>query len=99
MNIQKQKSSDGKQIVLVLPEKFDYELHKVFKDAYEDVNEEVMVLDMGNTKFMDSSALGMLLQLKEYSEKYNKEIIIKKVSDSVLNILQIAHFDKLFKLA
>jgi anti-anti-sigma factor len=99
MRIQKIRSKDGEEITLLLPEKFDFQLHKEFKDAYEQSNASAMVLDMNKTLFMDSSALGMLLQLKEHSEKNNKKIKIRNASKNVLQIMEIAHFDKLFKVA
>lgn len=99
MKIHKIRSKGDEEITLMLPEKFDFQLHKEFKDAYEESNAREMVLDMNKTLFMDSSALGMLLQLKEYSEKNNKEIKIKNASKNVLQIMEIAHFDKLFKVA
>ena len=96
MRLLKQKSSDGKEITISLPEKFDFQLHKEFRDAYEKIDAKSFVLDMSKTQFMDSSALGMLLQLKEYSDKNNGKVSIKNASRNVMQIIQIAHFDKLF---
>jgi HptB-dependent secretion and biofilm anti anti-sigma factor len=99
MRLQKNKSSDGTEVTISLPEKFDFQLHKEFRAAYEESNVKSLVLDMNKTQYMDSSALGMLLQLKEYTDKHNSEIKIKNASKNVMQIMQIAHFDKLFKVA
>jgi anti-anti-sigma factor len=99
MRLLKQKSSDGKEITISLPEKFDFQLHREFREAYERNDAKSLVLDMNKTQFMDSSALGMLLQLKEYTDKKNGKISIKNASKNVLQIMQIAHFDKLFTVS
>ena len=99
MRILKARSSNNKELVLSLPEKFDFHLHGEFKQAYEEANVKELILDMNKTQFMDSSALGMLLQLKEYSEKTNSNVSIRNASKNVMQIMEIAHFDKLFKVA
>ncbi len=96
MRLLKNKSSDGNEITISLPEKFDFQLHKEFRQAYEEASAKSLVLDMNKTQYMDSSALGMLLQLKEYTDKNNGKISIKNASKNVMQIIQIAHFDKLF---
>ena len=99
MRLAKRKSNDGKEVIISLPEKFDFQLHKEFKEAYEASGVKTLTLDMNKTRFMDSSALGMLLQLKEYGEKHNTNINISNANNNVMKILSIAHFDKLFKVA
>jgi HptB-dependent secretion and biofilm anti anti-sigma factor len=99
MRLLKNKSSDGNEVTISLPEKFDFQLHKEFRQAYEEEGVKSLVLDMNKTQYMDSSALGMLLQLKEYTDKNNSKISIKNASENVMQIMQIAHFDKLFKVA
>jgi len=96
MRLVKVKSSDGKELTVSLPEKFDFQLHKEFREAYEEEGISSLVLDMNKTQYMDSSALGMLLQLKDYGDKNNNKISIKNASSNVMQIMQIAHFDKLF---
>ena len=99
MKIQKIRSQDETEVTFSLPEKFDFQLHREFKEAYEGTEAKILVLDMNKTQFIDSSALGMLLQLKEHSEKNNKKISIRNASKNVLQIMKIAHFDKIFKVA
>ena len=99
MKLLKNKSKDGNEITISLPQKFDFQLHKEFRRAYEETGIKSLILDMKNTQYMDSSALGMLLQLKEYTDKNNSQICIKNVSNNILQIMQIAHFDKLFTIA
>lgn len=99
MRLLKSESRDGNEVTISLPEKFDFQLHKEFRQAYEESSVKSLVLDMNKTQYMDSSALGMLLQLKEYTDKNNSKISIKNASNNILQIMQIAHFDKLFEVA
>jgi len=90
MSIVTKKTGDGQELTISLPEKFDFQLHVEFREAYE--KEEKMkslVLDMSKTSYMDSSALGMILQLKDHAEKDNGKVSIKN---------SIANFDKIFSV-
>jgi HptB-dependent secretion and biofilm anti anti-sigma factor len=100
MSIYKKKSDDGSEITIHLPEKFDFQMHSEFRSVYEEErNVKSMVLDMDKTQYMDSSALGMMLQLKEYADSNNGKVSIKNVHNNILHIIKIAHFDKLFTIA
>lgn len=55
-------------------------------------------MDLRNTDYMDSSAMGMLLQLRDYGTK-DHEMALVNSNDGVREILQIANFDKIFKVA
>lgn len=100
MYIQKKISDDGREMTLFLPEKFNFEIHGEFRDAYiTEKKAKSMIVDMNKTNYMDSSALGMLLQLKEHAEKCNSKISVKNVHHNIMQIMQIAHFDKLFNIS
>ena len=47
---------------------------------------------------MDSSALGMILLLKDHAENLSAEVIIEKPSETVFKILQIAQFHRLLTI-
>jgi anti-anti-sigma regulatory factor len=47
---------------------------------------------------MDSSSMGMLLQLREYASDA-EPVTLLKPNDVVREILQIANFDKLFTIS
>ena len=93
-------ASDKKSIVLKIAGRFDFELHQSFRSAYEmkDVDGKTVayVIDLKDTEYIDSSALGMLLLLREYAGGDNAKIKIINCRKEVQEILQIASFDKLF---
>jgi HptB-dependent secretion and biofilm anti anti-sigma factor len=52
-----------------------------------------------STEYVDSSALGMLLVLRDKVAGDKTAISIKNVRPEVMKILEIANFDKLFTLS
>lgn len=56
------------------------------------------VIDLAETSYMDSSALGMLLLLREKTGGYPGKIEFSHVTPEVMNILKVAKFDQLFTI-
>ena len=51
-------------------------------------------LELSKATYMDSSALGMILLLKEHADKIGGNVVISQPNDAVLKTLQIANFDQ-----
>jgi anti-anti-sigma factor len=87
---------------IVLQGRFDFGSHRDFKTSYEaplgatDVRE--LEIDMGGVEYLDSSALGMLLILKERASATNKRVAITNCRGAVKQVLDIANFSKLFPI-
>jgi anti-anti-sigma factor len=47
---------------------------------------------------MDSSALGMLLQLREHAGGSNQSVLIRNCNPEIAEILRISNFNKLFTM-
>lgn len=101
MSIVTEVSENGKKITVKIDGRFDFGSHHEFRDAYRGASEAgtEFTLDMTKTEYMDSSALGMILLLKEYSGTLGGDIKIINASPDIKNILQIANFDKLFSVS
>lgn len=101
MSIIAEKSEDGKQVIVKISGRFDFGSHHEFRDAYRSCNENgtEYVLDMQQTEYMDSSALGMILLLKEHASLQGGDIRIVNTTSEIKNILEIANFDKLFSVS
>lgn len=82
---------------------FDFSAHRDFKDAYMALmqNHLVLVIDvnLSAVDYMDSSALGMLLMLRDRAQAANKEVTLSKPSKVVSHVLDIANFSKLFNIS
>ena len=55
------------------------------------------MVDLQDAEYMDSSALGMLLQLRDHGAKAC-EVELVNGNQGIREILRIANFDKLFRL-
>ena len=80
--------------------RFDFAAHKEFRGACEQMlatpNLEEIEIDLRGVDYLDSSALGMLLLLKERAGKTGGKVRLSHCQPSVRQILDIANFGKLF---
>ena len=93
-------SEQGDTITIKVSGRFDFSAHQEFINSYRDVpkGEKSFIVDLSSTDYMDSSAMGMLLQLREHASK-SSQIELKNANANIQEILKIANFDKLFKLS
>jgi len=100
MNVHAQTSEDGKEVTISTQTRFDFNAHKEFRDTYSSCDPSCkFIVDMKNTTYMDSSALGMLLLLREYAGSSDADIEIINCDDEILKVLQISNFEQLFKIS
>lgn len=100
MAVKKRISDETKNVVISIDERFDFSVHQQFRDAYSDENNQgsLFILDLAQASYMDSSALGMILLLKDHAEKISGTIEIHQPNESVKKILEIAQFHKLMTI-
>jgi anti-anti-sigma factor len=100
MSVKTQMSDKNKMIEISIEGRFDFSLHQTFRNAYINCNEKgsTFTLNLSKTTYMDSSALGMILLLKDHAESYSGKIVISKPSESVTKILEIAQFHRLLSI-
>ena len=90
---------DVSQITLKISGRFDFSLHRDFVNAYREFpkGEKRFVVDLAEAEFLDSSAMGMLLILRDYAAKGDpRAVVIRNAPRSILEILKIANFHRLF---
>ena len=88
------------RVVIVPQSRFDFGTHKQFRTCYKD-NKKVSqqyVVDMREVVYMDSSAMGMLLLLREHAIANKGGVEIVNCKPEVKKILAIANFDRLFNI-
>ena len=82
--------------------RFDFGSHRGFRESYDPLLQNSALkeieLNMAGVEYMDSSALGMLLMLRDRAKAVNKEVVLSKPNDTVMQILEIANFPKLFRI-
>jgi anti-anti-sigma factor len=90
------------KMALKLQGRFDVSAHRTFRDAYTpgltaaEVRE--FEVDLGAVDYLDSSALGMLLLLREKAQTASKTVALKNCTGTVKQIVDIANFGRLFEL-
>ena len=100
MAILAQPSADGQELHISIQGRFDFGAHQEFRNAYErvEVTPKRYVVDLRDTTYLDSSALGMLLMLRDKAAASNKALALTNVRGSVKQVLEIANFGKLFRI-
>ena len=101
MSIESEVSLDGTKLTITVKGRFDFGSHQKFRDAYERFYKvpEVYVVDLKDTTYMDSSALGMLLLLRDHAGGDNADVQVVNSNSDVRKILAISNFDKLFDIS
>jgi anti-anti-sigma factor len=89
--------------VIKLTGRFDFNTHREFRGAYEplvcDGAIHGVIVDLSSVDYLDSSALGMLLMLRDKLGGANKEVALTGVRGNVKQVLDIANFGKLFPIS
>jgi len=81
--------------------RFVFASHRDFNDAVNGAlqkSEPSIVVDLSDVSYIDSAALGMLLLARHRAEQLGKTISVQGAGGTVLQVLQIANFDKLFAI-
>ena len=100
MAVKRQISGDGKVLEISITGRFDITTYQDFGQAYKDELDSVSrcIIDMTDVEYMDSSALGMLLLLRERAGGDNAQIDITNCSPGIKKILETANFDRMFNI-
>lgn len=100
MAITSQLSTDEQELTIVIRGRFDFASHQEFRDAYERINTtpKRYLVDLQDTSYLDSSALGMLLLLRDHAGGDSAQIRLFNCNSDVRKILAISNFEQLFQI-
>jgi anti-anti-sigma factor len=88
--------------ILALEGRFDFNSHRDFRGAYDALLSDARVreieLNFQKVDYLDSSALGMLLLLREKVDSSGKSIALTGLQGTVRQVLEIANFQRLFTI-
>lgn len=100
MSIESVTSPSGEELTISIEGRFDFSAHQEFRDCYEQADFEPTsyVVDLNRTTYLDSSALGMLLLLRDHAGGDNAEVKIVNCNRDVKKILTISNFEQLFTI-
>jgi len=100
MSISVSSTDDGSAIRITITDRFDYDVHKDFRSAYKNtpITSE-FIIDLSRASYIDSSALGMLLLLREHlGDSARSKITINGCTAEIKKILEISNFHNLFTI-
>lgn len=100
MPIASRPSDCGTELTISIQGRFDFAAHQEFRDSYERVecDPSSYILDMNDTTYLDESALGMLLLLRDHAGGDSSSIHIVNCNSDVKKILTISNFEQLFTI-
>jgi anti-anti-sigma factor len=101
MSVCQEVSNDGKKVLINISGRFDYKVSQEFRDTYRQVPGQEGVayyVNLSDASYMDSSALGMLLLLREHAKCRGGSVFIEHPSEQVDSILKVANFEQLFTI-
>ncbi|HEX8987338.1 MAG TPA: STAS domain-containing protein [Rhodocyclaceae bacterium] len=95
-------TADGRSVIR-LSGRFDFNAHREFRDAVDQVlkgegTQEIQV-DFAAVDYLDSSALGMLLMLRDKARSAGKTVTLANCRGAVKQVIEIANFGKLFPIS
>ncbi|MCL5041916.1 MAG: STAS domain-containing protein [Gammaproteobacteria bacterium] len=100
MPIQADLTDNGQLLTIKVSGRFDFSSHQAFRQAYEraGLSPRRYCIDLQDTDYIDSSALGMLLLLRDHAGGDLAEITIRHASAEVRKVLSISNFEQLFHI-
>lgn len=92
--------NEGTELVIKMVASFDFTVLMDFKQSYADLPETVncVTVDLCQVAYMDSSALGMLLNMRNGLEGKVDTLKLINPNQTVNKILVISRFNKLFEI-
>jgi anti-anti-sigma factor len=94
-------TADGRA-VLQLRGRFDFNSSRDFREAIDNAlgrpDISGVQVDLGGVEYLDSSALGMLLMLRDRCKGANKTVSLSNCRGAVKQVLDIANFSRLFPI-
>jgi anti-anti-sigma factor len=89
--------------VIRLKGRFDFNAHREFRDAVDqalkDADMREVQVDLAAVDYLDSSALGMLLMLRDKARGTGKSVSLANCRGAVKQVIEIANFGKLFAIS
>jgi HptB-dependent secretion and biofilm anti anti-sigma factor len=94
--------STNQSATIGLSGRFDFHVNRPFREACEAALKgpgiKELDIDLSRVDYMDSSALGMLLLIREYATANNQQMSLSGCKGTVKQILDIANFGRLFTI-
>lgn len=93
-------SPEGDILTIHIQGRFDFNALSLFKSTYEKRSPKPKryILELTQAEYLDSSALGMLVALRDYAGGDMADIRLKNPNPDIKKILVITQLDQLFNI-
>ena len=92
--------TQNNNFTIKINKRFDFAINEEFLASFQSVESAAnFIIDLSSCEYMDSSALGMLLQLREFVNKDKSKLQIIQCSKEIKKTLKLAGFDSIFKVS
>lgn len=100
MTITAELNEANKELTIRIQGRFDFGALQYFRSTYENVKMPVnkYIVDLANADYLDSSALGMLLALRDHAGGDDANVRIAHCQPDVKKILLVTKLDELFDI-
>lgn len=94
---------DNDKAILHIQGRFDFNVHSAFRqcseEALADAGTREIVVNLNRVNYLDSSALGMLLLLREKAAAAARPaVVITGARGMVQQVLEVANFGRMFRI-
>ena len=97
MNVITRSSDDGVQVTVEVHGRFDINVYPQFNELIDGAESDTrFTVDLSNTEYLDSSALGMLLMMREKTGNLKEGVRIVGCCPEVRKVLDVANLCRLF---
>ncbi|MEZ1315740.1 STAS domain-containing protein [Pseudomonas fluorescens] len=98
MSVVTEVSPDGQKLTISIKGRFDFAKHQAFRESYEYLQPkpDFFEVNLKDATYLDSSALGMLLLLRDHAGGENADIRLTHANADVRKILAISNFEHIF---
>ncbi|MDD2914857.1 MAG: STAS domain-containing protein [Gallionella sp.] len=95
-------SNIADRAIIRISGRFDSSKHRHFRDAYEPLLQQAGVgtleIEISGVEHCNSASLGMLFLLRERALAAEKTVLLRNPSRKMAQLLELAHFNKLFAI-
>jgi len=100
MSISSTVSDASKTVTIKVFGDFDFSLHSEFRNSYRYTKNEGVTyfVDLSDSDYLDSSALGMLILLKEHADELKGKVVLLRPSPKAKKLLSTVNFEKMFHI-
>jgi anti-sigma B factor antagonist len=97
----KEVRHEGQAVILVLAGEIDMKCSVKLRDKFLELlkgKPPVLVVNMAQVEFMDSSGLGTLVEALRWSRRNDGQLKLAGLSQAVRNIFEISRLDSVFQV-